>query len=65
MEQHVHPQNPDAVVVGRRLQAGEEIQADDVYASESEKWEKSPCPGLVLQKDCTTYWVRKIGFEKK
>lgn len=43
---------------GRRLQPGETIHEDDVYASSSGRWEKAPCSGLVLQEGCDTYWVR-------
>lgn len=58
-EKHVHPMNPDQVVFGRRLNAGEVIQPEDVYDSTSGRWEKAPCPGVVLQVGCTTYWVRR------
>ena len=59
LEQHIHPMNPSQVVFGGRLQAGETIQAGDVYDSTSGKWEKAPCLGVVLQEDCNIYWVRK------
>ncbi len=58
MEQHVHPENPNQVVFGKRLQAGETVRADDVYGSSSGIWEKAPFDGLVLQEGCTIYWVR-------
>ena len=36
-------------VSGRRLRVGETIHEDDLYASSSGRWERVPCPGLVVQ----------------
>lgn len=60
-EIHRHPVWPHRIIEGRRLTPGEIIQANDVYDSTSGKWEKSPCPGLILQKGQEGYeviWVR-------
>lgn len=57
-EYHSHPMNTSLVVFGRRLHAGEVFQADDVYDSTDGTWRIAPCPGLVLQEGCETYWVR-------
>ncbi len=57
-EKHIHPMYPNQVVFGERLKAGATVQPDDVYDSTSGKWEKAPCPGVVLQESCETYWVR-------
>jgi len=59
VEIHYHPKNKGEVVIGRRLVSGERIKAGDVYDSSCGKWEKAPCPGLVIQAGSTTYWVRK------
>lgn len=58
-EFHYHPMKQNRGVYGKRLKAGAIIQPDDVYDSTSGKWEKAPCPGVVLQEGCQTYWVRK------
>jgi len=58
VEAYRHPRNQFEVVIGIRLRAGDTIQEDDVYDSTSGRWEKAPCPGLVLQEGCKTYWVR-------
>jgi len=70
VEIHIHPMvkvRRDQVIFGRRLRAGETIQEGDVYDSTTGKWEKAPCPGLVIAGGCTTYWVRpeSSGEERK
>lgn len=57
-EIHKHPLWPHQIIEGRKLNAGETIKANDRYDSTSGKWEKSPCPGLILQEGCKTIWVR-------
>lgn len=61
---HFHPLDPTQTVLGERLLPGDIIQAEDVYDSTCGKWIKSPCPGLMLQEGCTTYWVRKRPSQK-
>lgn len=58
VEIHRHPVWPYRVVYGEKLRAGDTIQSDDVYDSTSGNWEKAPCPGVILQEGCNTYWVR-------
>lgn len=56
---HTHPLDSSQVVYGERLNAGTIIQSDDVYDSTSGKWEKAPCPGVVLGEGCQTYWGKE------
>ena len=57
---HLHPRNPNQNIFGIKLQAGDVIKADDVYDSSDGTWKKTPCPGLILQEKCNTYWVRPV-----
>ncbi len=45
-------------ILGRKLEAGEELQAGDVYDSSNGYWEQCPCPGVILQGGVATTWVR-------
>lgn len=55
---HAHPGNTSQTVCGEQLRAGALIQPNDVYASATGKWEKAPCPGIVLNEGSQVYWVR-------
>ena len=57
-EFQVHRTARHDVVFGRRLVPGDVIQKDDVYESTTGKWEKAPCPGVVLEAGVETVWVR-------
>lgn len=57
-ENHKHPLFPHRIIQGRKLNPGEIIRADDVYDSTSGRWEKAPCPGIVLQDGYAAIWVR-------
>lgn len=47
------------VTFGKRLRAGDKLEADDVfYDANSQTWKNNPCPGLVIQEGCDTVWIR-------
>jgi len=48
------------LIYGIRLKAGTILEATDVYASTSGKWELCPCPGLILGMT-HTIWVRPVA----
>ncbi len=52
--------NMENSVVGYELETGDILQQNDVYNSSSGKWEKCPCPGLMIQieRDSSVIWVR-------
>lgn len=58
MAEHRHPLNRHNIAFGERLRTGDTIQPDDLYDSTTGMWEKAPCPGVVLQEGCSTYWIR-------
>lgn len=49
-------------IFGRKLEPGDVIQENDVYATSSGGWEKAPCPGVILQSGSTT-WIRPTTEE--
>ena len=59
--QFIHPISADRIE-GVRILPEDKLQSSDVYDSTSGKWEKCPCPGLVLQKGSgegnPIIWVR-------
>jgi topoisomerase IA-like protein len=57
-EFHYHPGSGNKIF-GRRLAFGEYIQSGDVYNSTFGSWMTDQSrEGLVIEKGCTTYWVR-------
>lgn len=43
---------------GRLLEAGDELEDGDVFASVEGTWQKCPCPGLKIMSGAETMWVR-------
>lgn len=60
METPVYHRNPfsENVIFGSKLQAGDVLEENDVYASTDGKWGKCPCPGITLQKGFAAIFVR-------
>lgn len=61
---HSHP-NPGQPGIGKythkyghQLEAGDELEATDVYSSTSGYWELCPCPGTKLVGGLAVVWVR-------
>ena len=46
---HLHPVSPHRLVFGSLIEAGDILEATDVYDSTSNKWERCPCPGIILE----------------
>ncbi len=57
MAKITHPKSNE-VIEGTQLGYGDVLSENDVYDSSSGKWEKCPCPGLVLQNGTAAIWVR-------
>lgn len=53
--QNLHSGN---IIFGSRLQPGDKLEKNDVYASTDGKWQKCPCPGVTLVEGVTTVFVR-------
>lgn len=54
------------VVFGSKLHAGDVLEETDVYASTDGRWEKCPCPGVVLMEGVAVVFVRsRPGFGPK
>lgn len=53
-----HPLSENEIVQGEKVEKGDFLKSDDVYPSSSGKWEKCPCPGVILQGEDHTLWVR-------
>lgn len=54
---------PNRAIVGRELEAGDVLEADDVYDGSNGSWQKCPCPDLKLQAGVATKWVRPSAFD--
>ncbi len=45
-------------VYGHLLEAGDTLEASDVYSSSDGSWQKCPCPGTKLHAGLSVVWVR-------
>lgn len=50
---------------GRRLEAGEIIEENDLYLSTCGRWEKIPCPGMSVGEKSVDEFVRPYPEGKK
>ena len=46
---HLHPVYPHRLVFGSPIEAGTRLETTDVYDSTSGRWERCPCPGIILE----------------
>ena len=54
---------PGCTISGRKLEAGEVLEATDVYESSNGQWEPCPCPGLKLGEGVACIWIRPGGLD--
>ncbi len=55
---HIHPFDKTNFVWGIKLNPGDRLAEGDYYAASNGRWREAPNPGAVIEKGCTTYWVR-------
>lgn len=61
MEKTAYPhktKNCSRPLFGHRLEAGDLLEATDLYDSTGGYWQPCPCPGVELQPGAKAVWVR-------
>lgn len=60
---HTSPNCIGTRVYGHRLEAGDVLEATDLYDSTSTgEWTKCPAPGITLEADAPAVWIRPLAL---